>query len=333
MKVKHLMVLVLVTVLTSGCVFGRAARRVIQEVSPEDMQTAVPTVTVTPTAQPTLEPGATLPEPTAPPATLALLAETLRNVQYYDQAPGKDARSTTLDIYTPGGSGNPVMIYVHGGGWTNGDKANVNSKPEVFNAAGYAFISLNYRMLPEADVVSQAQDIARAVAWVYAHASQFGGDAQLIFLMGHSAGCHLVSLVGTDSSYLEAEGLSLEVIKGVVALDTQAYDVTALMEEQGRVGVYHDAFGDDPEYWKKLSPVTYVAPDRDIPPFIVAYSNQGGERRARAAENFVQALQEAGVPAELLPATDKSHAEINQEFGEPGNQVTQVVMEFLARLL
>jgi arylformamidase len=332
MKLKLTIILILAAFLTSGCMFGRVARRVVQEVSPAQTQTPAPAAAVTSTAA--LEQAAPTSEPGAAPATPALEPVTRRDVQYYDQAPGKDARSTSLDIYTPGGSGNPVMIYVHGGGWTVGDKKNVDRKPEVFNTAGYVFISINYRMLPEADVVTQAQDVSHAVAWVVAHAPEFGGDAQRIFLMGHSAGCHLVSLVGTDGSYLEAEGLSLSMIKGVVALDTQAYDVASLMSDPRAADAqtYQNAFGSDPEYWKKVSPITYVAPDRGIPPFIVAYSGNG-INRGPASEAFVQALKAAGITVELVPAPEKTHAQINQQFGEPGNAVTQAVMEFLARLL
>lgn len=108
----------------------------------------------------------------------------------------------------------------------------------------------------------------------YENSVGFGGDPQHIFLMGHSTGFHLVALVGTDSSYLEANGLSLRMIKGVVALDVQVYDVAARISapiaEDSKI--LKNAFGADPEYWKKVSPITYVAPGHGIPPFIVAYS-------------------------------------------------------------
>jgi arylformamidase len=341
MKAKRLAMMVLVVVVASGCVFGQAVRQLApaQEPAPVMQATEAPGTAVQTTIP--AAPGPVIPtvELTVPPDTRALTSETRRNVQYYDQAPGKEARSTSLDIYTPGGSGHPVMIYVHGGGWTIGDKRNVDSKTKVFNAAGYVFISLNYRMIPEVDVVAEAQDIARAVAWVVAHATEFGGDAEHIFLMGHSAGCHLVSLMGTDGSYLEAEGLSLNSLKGVVALDTQAYDVTSLMSDPqlADAQTYQNAFGSDPEYWKKVSPTSYIVPGSHIPPFIVAYSGGllGGQAhsRAQAAESFVQALQEVGVTAEILPAPEKTHAAINQEIGEPGDFVTQAILDFLAHLL
>ena len=331
MKPKRLLpLLVLIVLFAPACAFSRALR--------QDGADNPPPATASSPEKETPAPEAGSPGPTAAAQPLKQL-----DVPYYDQPPGQHPKSTSLDIYAPGGSGLPVLVYVHGGGWTADNKSSVDRKPEAFNAAGFVFISLNYRMLPEVDVVTEAQDVAHAVAWVHAHAGEFGGDASRIFLMGHSAGCHLVALVGTDGSYLQAEGLSLAALKGVVALDTQAYDITTLMSDPraSEADTYRNAFGSDPDYWKKLSPLTYVAPDQGIPPFIVAYS--GGiaglqaDSRAQAAGAFVQALQDAGVTtsatAALLPAPDKTHGQINQEIGLPGDPVTQAIMEFLQRLI
>jgi arylformamidase len=252
----------------------------------------------------------------------------------YARYPGADPKLTSLDVYPPStGENLPVMIFVHGGGWSIGDKRYVEVKPQAFNQAGYLFISINYRMLPEAEVPTQAGDVATVIAWVHEHAAAYGGDPQQIFLMGHSSGAHLVSLVGTDPSYLEIAGLSLKALRGVVALDTQAYDIQAVMQDlSGLEGpIYRQAFGNDPAFWKKVSPISYVEAGHDIPSFFVAYSGQGADR-PELAESFVAALKQAGISAEILPATDKTHLEINQQFGEPGDPVTQAVMAFLAKI-
>lgn len=227
------------------------------------------------------------------------------------------------------------MIYVHGGGWSAGDKKNVEEKPAAFNQAGYVFIAVNYRLLPEADIPAQAQDVAQAVAWVHANAAAYGGDPKRLYLMGHSAGAHLVSLVSTDPVYLENAGLLLDALSGVVALDTQAYDVPRLMSDRNQPvwGIYQRAFGDEPTFWEQVSPIYHVQAGQAIPPFIVAYSRQGGAERAAQAEQFVARLKEAGFVAELLPAVEKTHAQINRQFGKPGDPVTQAVLEFLSRTL
>jgi len=74
-----------------------------------------------------------------------------------------------------------------------------------------------------------------------------------------------------------------------------------------------------------------VQAGHDIPPFMVAYSGQGADR-PELAESFVEALKQAGVSAELLPATDKTHLEINRQFGQSGDPVTRAVMAFLELL-
>lgn len=95
-----------------------------------------------------------------------------------------------------------------GRGWSEGDKAAVALKPEACFNRGYALVSVNYRLTPQAVFPAHAEDVAAAVAWVYAHAGEHGIDRNRLFLMGHSAGAHLVALVSTDGRYLAAHGLT-----------------------------------------------------------------------------------------------------------------------------
>src|SRR3954467_578274 len=125
----------------------------------------------------------------------------------YSQAGGDRTR---LDVYAPGdGKDHPVVVWVHGGAWQAGDKSQVQAKPRAFNGRGYVLVSVNYRFHPAVTYKEQAGDIAQAIRWVHEHAREYGGDPGCIFLMGHSAGAHLVALVGTDHRYLEKVGLKL----------------------------------------------------------------------------------------------------------------------------
>ena len=109
-----------------------------------------------------------------------------------------------FDVYIPANVKQaPVLFMVHGGGWDSGDKANAASvlnKMQYWTARGYVFISTNYRLLPQADVGQQAQDVAFAISHAQTHASEWGADANRFILMGHSAGAHLVSLVMASPS-------------------------------------------------------------------------------------------------------------------------------------
>lgn len=274
------------------------------------------------------------PAPTPPAARPATEStDPVLNLRYSDE-PAARAEALSLDVYPATGADLPVVIFVHGGGWFRGDKSNVDAKPAGFNARGFVFVSVNYRLIPEVDVTRQMQDVARAVAWVKENIGQYGGDPSRLFLMGHSAGGHLVSLLGTDESYLRAEGLSLADIRGVVSLDTQAYDIYKLMSNLPPAGgeVYREAFGDDPEFWKAMSPQRHVKADKNIPPFAVVYTG-GKESRATLSKEFFASLQEAGIPSVLLPAPEKTHGKLNREFGLPNDRISKLVFDWLDELL
>ena len=274
------------------------------------------------------------PAPTPPAARPATEStDPVLNLRYSDE-PAARAEALSLDVYPATGADLPVVIFVHGGGWFRGDKSNVDAKPAGFNARGFVFVSVNYRLIPEVDVTRQMQDVARAVAWVKENIGQYGGDPSRMFLMGHSAGGHLVSLLGTDESYLRAEGLSLADIRGVVSLDTQAYDIYKLMSNLPPASgeVYRETFGDDPEFWKAMSPQRHAAADKNIPPFAVVYTG-GKESRATLSKEFFASLQEAGIPSVLLPAPEKTHGKLNREFGLPNDRISKLVFDWLDELL
>ena len=125
-----------------------------------------------------------------------------------------------LDFWKSSTPGAPLVIYVHGGGWKRGDKLGATgTKDEHYVDQGYAFASINYRLVPTNTVEEQAQDVADAVAYLVKKGGELGFDGNRVALMGHSAGAHLVALVGTDLGYLEKAGLSGNALRGIIPLD------------------------------------------------------------------------------------------------------------------
>lgn len=252
----------------------------------------------------------------------------------YDSIKGVDPKLMSLDIYTKKSEKlKPIMIYVHGGSWRLGDKSSVGLKPYIFIENDYLFISINYRLSPNVKFPVHAQDVAKAISWVYFNSEEYGGDNNQIYLMGHSAGAHLVSLVSTDERYLQENNLGLNIIKGVISLDT-VYDFNLLYETYSNVpDAYILTFGKDPEFLRFSSPITYVKINKEIPPMFIAYSGGGivGSLRERdiQSENFVDKLREANIYSELLPALDKSHMDINIDFGNENDYLTRKAFEFL----
>lgn len=253
-----------------------------------------------------------------------------RTVRYTND--GDRANQTSLDVYAPSsGKDLPVMIWIHGGGWQFGDKARVLDKPQTFHEKGFVFISINYRLQPGVTYKDQGTDVARAVHWVHDHAKEFGGSPDKIFLMGHSAGAHLAALVATDHRYLEAEGLKLSAIKGVILLDGAGYDIPrqiAIAPLPRMKDLYLTAFTEDVEKQKDASPITHVAKEKQIPPFLILYvaKRLDGMQQSRS---LAKALDAAGVEVQVLPAENKTHATISGEFGNPGDIPTRQAFEFL----
>lgn len=237
-----------------------------------------------------------------------------------------------LDYWKPATPGSPLVIYVHGGGWKRGDKElSAGEKSVHYVQQGYAFASLGYRLVPNCKVEDQAQDVADAIAYLIKNAEKLGFDGKRVALMGHSAGAHLVALVGTDMRYLKKAELGPKSLRGVIPLDGAAYDVPRQIAEGGDFmhDTYLEAFGTDPERQKALSP-TFQAAAPNAPSFLILHVQRvDGAAQSKA---LGEALRKADTPAvvkEFEGAGLRGHAEINRKMGDPNYPATPVVDEWL----
>lgn len=250
---------------------------------------------------------------------LSMAAEkTAKDIVY---ARGADDKSnTSLDVYALAeGADHPIMIWIHGGGWQFGNKSQVHLKPQAFNEKGFVFVSVGYRFHPAVTYKEQAGDIARAIDWVAKNAKEYGGSPEQIYLMGHSAGAHLAALVATDHRYLEAAGRKLDVLKGVVLLDGAGYDVPRQVQLSFLPKVkkfYTNVFTEDKGAQTDASPITHVAKNKGIPPFLILHVARRPDAKIQS-EALGAKLTQAGVEVKVVPAEGKSHATINRELGIP----------------
>jgi len=237
----------------------------------------------------------------------------------------------TLDVFAPlEGQNHPVVVWIHGGGWREGDKTLVQRKPYLFPEKGYIFIPINYRFLPKVTVKEMASDVARAIHWIHDHAQEYGGTKKKIFVAGHSAGAHLAALVCTDGRYLRAEGLSLADIKGCIPLDASVYDIPKRLLDGGEVPreSFEQIFGKTVESQRELSPVLHVPHNKNIPPFLFLYVASRTDTKEQA-EWFAKALKEVHVSSTVVSAEGKTHSSINKDLGRPGDQATEAIFQFL----
>ncbi|MFO6445705.1 alpha/beta hydrolase [Erythrobacter sp. NE805] len=243
-----------------------------------------------------------------------------------------------LDLWVPEGAKKaPLVLFVHGGGWKRGSKNNATSRalPAHMLEQGYAFASIDYRLVPRNTVEEQARDVAAALAHLLKRAESLGIDPTRVVLTGHSAGAHLVALVGTDERYLKAAGLSFADIDGVIPNDGAAYDVAEQLAAGPKMmaPTYVQAFGTDLARQKALSP-TLQAAAPNAPAFLLLHVQRPD---AIAQSNaLAAALRRAGTKAEVagFPGEGlRGHMEINRKLGQSNYPATAVMDAWLKKVL
>jgi acetyl esterase/lipase len=274
-----------------------------------------------------------------PPVDCTATGSTAHSNLRYAQDAGVTANLQSLDLYTPkraqGCAATPVVAYVHGGAFMNGDKANkITDKVKLFTDVGWAFASLNYRLVDDpgsgatnGEYPAAEQDIGTALAYLAGHAQEYDLAPHEIMLLGHSAGAFLVSLVSTDASFVEGAGIDLGDIVCTVPLDT-TYDITAQVASGGtEEAMYRNAFGNDPAVWLQASPPNNVEAGKDIPAFHIV--TRGAPARVAQSLAFATTLTNAGFDADAQVVRGLTHDEVNAAVGQAGETtVTKPLMDF-----
>jgi acetyl esterase/lipase len=284
------------------------------------------------------------------------------DLRYFD---GRDRQ--TLDVFAPKGVKNrPVLIFVHGGAWFFGDKNffGIHRAIGPFLARnGVVTVVINYRLSPHVKHPEHVKDVARAFAWVRRHIADYGGDPDRIFLCGHSAGAHLVSLLATDEQYLKDPDLGLKAadraaLRGVVAVSgvyriptpddcaRVVGDMLRILPTLGdkRVNValslaplvvrhtpglspFPLIFGSDPAVCKTASPLAHV--HKGLPPFLVLYAECELPLLGEMAVDFGKALADAGVEADVQRVGGCSHATILLRLYRKDDTTSATLLKFI----
>jgi hypothetical protein len=284
-----------------------------------------PTTTTTPTTA-TTTPTTTDAGCPAGPTTVA-----------YRPVPGVAVELVSLDVHNPTGRcGQPVWIWVHGGGYRTGDKANqMDHKIGLAREQGWVLVSVNYRLTDPADPATARfpdhfEDVAAAVAWVHEEIAPLGGDPERLALFGHSAGADIVSNVAVVPSYLAAHGLGPADLACAGPLDTEGFDKVSAGSDQpdGEQDQWQVALGNDPDYLVRTSATLQVRPGLGIPPMIGVV--RGGPGRQAIGTAFLDAVRATGVTATAVDARAVTHNQVNALIGAPGDTVmTPAVTTFL----
>jgi acetyl esterase/lipase len=208
-----------------------------------------------------------------------------------------------LDVYVPDKATvepRPLIVFWHGGRWSDGDKTDYRFVGAALADLGYVAVLANYRHYPQVKMPDFMDDAARAARWAAAHAAEFGADAHRLYLMGHSAGAHLATLVTLDPRYFAAAGQPAPPIAGVIGL-SGPYDFLPLLEAD-----VQDMFGPPPIY-AESQPINFVR--SDAPPMLLVHGLRDDTVWPKNSRNLATALDARGVSVTLKLYPKLVHAD------------------------
>ena len=241
----------------------------------------------------------------ATPAAALEGVRVLRDLEYVQNGHERNR----LDLYLPEKAARPlpVIVYVHGGGWTRGDKTNGPAFP--FAAKGYAVASINHRFSQHAIFPAQIHDCKAAIRWLRANASKYSLDPDHIGVWGSSSGGHLVALLGTTAGVKELEGPGGNAEQSSrVQAAVDWYGPTDFLTV-GPKDTRTNLLGGDPQENKdkavKASPMTYVS--KDAAPFLIMHGDKDSTVPISQSGTFAQALQQAGAEATFVIVKGAGH--------------------------
>lgn len=215
--------------------------------------------------------------------------------------------SLKLDMYYPKSAKTavPAVIYVHGGGWTSGDKAGMRKEDlSALLDRGYLVASINYRLAPQYKFPAQIEDVKQAVRFLRANASRFGLDPTRIGAWGGSAGGHLVALLGTCDDADFSTGPYVFSVSGRVQAVVDWFGPADLVN-MAQPNLIAQVFGNE-AVLKSASPITYVS--SDDPPFLIMHGDQDKTVPLSQSETLYQKLQAAVVPSQLVVVKNAGHS-------------------------
>jgi arylformamidase len=264
----------------------------------------------------------------------------------YLKTAGFDPRWTSLDVFRPRATGGqrPIVIFVHGGGMSAGDKspaALVENKARFFPAHGLILVSANYRLAPEATHPVPTRDLAAALAFVRRQAPAWGGDPDALILIGHSAGAQLVVQLVTDGTFLAERGVPASAIRAVISVDAMLYDLAFALAQAGPTSadgwlvrdVVGMTYGTSEAQLEAASPISHLIAGHPLPPMLLFHATDPKSLSSLAAQRFAFRLRSVGAEVEVEPAREKDHSHLGRDIGNPDDWITQAVMSFISRHL
>lgn len=250
-----------------------------------------------------------------------LTAQTRKDFPHHlDISFGKSPKQA-LDLYLPKGKlGNaPVLLFLHGGGFMEGDRAHYGFVARPYVEKGIITVVSGYRMAKRGvPYPAQSDDTKAAIVWIHNNIAKFGGDPNRIFLSGHSVGATLSADVSFDRGWMQQAGVPHDAIKGV-ALISGDFDLSP---------------GENTDYAPTAELEARASPARHLvdpaPLAVVAAGTNEGKMRS-SAEEMQERLTGKGVKSRLLILEGADHKDTVLALGDPGSTLAAAVLQMIGR--
>lgn len=210
----------------------------------------------------------------------------------------------------------PVLVFAHGGSWIAGYKEWMAFMAPAVTALPAVFVSVSYRLAPLNTVADLVDDCAAAIAWVYEHAGEFAADRSRLFVGGHSAGGHLMSLTALRQDLLVTLGLPRGVVRGCLAVSAP-FDLRLPDPAWSSNLALLQAVTAAPVDMASVSPLAHIT--KHAPPFLIAIGENDFPVIRQQGVRMRDTLAEADVPTAFLDLIGHDHFATGERIVEPGH--------------
>jgi acetyl esterase/lipase len=246
-----------------------------------------------------------------------------------------DQRTTRnlLDVYYPKITDlkKNVLVFIHGGSWNSGKKETYWWLGKNMANKNVVTVIINYSLSPEYQYETMANDCAASLKWVRDSISTYGGRSDRIFVMGHSAGGHLASLINSDPRFFEQQGIPNPIF-GLILNDgfgLDMYDFLSEAAENRQNDSFMVTFSKDKESWKAGSPINYLNNIQN--PYLIFVGEHTYPAIKLQSQRFFDELSRANKLVEIKFIKRKKHVGMISHMIFPGNQMYGLILDFIER--
>jgi acetyl esterase/lipase len=192
---------------------------------------------------------------------------------------------------------------IYGGDWQTGSKADYRFAAQALTSQGFIAVLSDYRLYPAVTFPAFVDDGALAIRWVHDHAKEIGGDPQHLYLMGHSAGAHIVALLTLDGHYLRNVGLDRSAIRATIGL-SGPYDFVPPPDDRAVFGMAAGSTLATTQSDPLIEPIHFV--DGTAPPMLLIQGESDTTVYPENSIHLAARIRAAGGAVKLIlyPHTD-----------------------------